>query len=81
MTRCWSIGDRVLVTGLFLDEQRARASVFRLECARPARAQGVFHISSNDYYTGDNYATRLVGDNLVIYTPMDAAPASATNAA
>ena len=28
-------------------------------------------MSSNDYYSSTNYATRLVGDNLVIYTPFD----------
>ena len=26
-------------------------------------------MSSNDYYSSSNYATRLIGDNLVIYTP------------
>lgn len=31
------------------------------------RREGVFLISSEDYYSLDNYATRLVGDNLILY--------------
>jgi hypothetical protein len=47
-------------------------SVFRLDTAsgRLSR-EGVFYISSNDYYSSTNYATRLIGDNLVIYTPFE----------
>jgi hypothetical protein len=31
----------------------------------------VFYLSSDDYYDTANYATRLIGDNLVLYTPVD----------
>ena len=47
-----------------------RIAVFRLDTATGHLArQGVFYMSSNDYYSSSNYATRLIGDNLVIYTP------------
>jgi hypothetical protein len=67
-------GDRVLITGYSYRQRATELSVFRLDTAtgRLAR-QGVFYLSSNDYYDSSNYATRLIGDNLVIYTPFDAA--------
>jgi hypothetical protein len=67
-------GDRVLITGYSYRHRATELSVFRLDVAtgRLAR-QGVFYMSSNDYYDSSNYATRLIGDNLVIYTPFRAA--------
>jgi hypothetical protein len=63
-------GDRILVTGYSYRQRATELSVFRLDVAtgRLGR-EGVFYISSNDYYSSSNYATRLIGDNLVIYTP------------
>ena len=63
-------GDRVLITGYSYRHRATELSVFRLDTAtgRLAR-EGVFYMSSNDYYSSSNYATRLIGDNLVIYTP------------
>ena len=63
-------GDRVLITGYSYAQQATELSVFRLDMAsgRLSR-QGVFYMSSNDYYSSTNYASRLVGDNLVVYTP------------
>jgi hypothetical protein len=65
-------GDRVLITGYSYAQQATELSVFRLDMAtgRLAR-QGVFYMSSNDYYSSTNYASRLVGDNLVVYTPFN----------
>ena len=62
-------GDRVLVTGYSYEQRATELSVFRLDAAGRLSRDGVFYISSNDYYSSSNYATRLVGDNLVIYTP------------
>jgi hypothetical protein len=63
-------GDRILITGYSYAQQASELSVFRLDMAtgRLAR-QGVFYMSSNDYYSATNYASRLVGDKLVVYTP------------
>jgi hypothetical protein len=62
-------GDRVLVTGYSYRREAAEYSVFRLDAGRLA-SLGTFFLRSYDYYSGDNYATRLVGDQLVIYTPV-----------
>jgi len=63
-------GDRVLITGYSYDEEATELTVFRLDSAGRLAREGVFHLSSDDYYSGSNYATRLIGDSLVIYTPL-----------
>jgi len=64
-------GDRILITGYSYEEEASELSVFRLSPEGRLAREGVFHISSNDYYDSNNYATRLVGDRLVIYTPIE----------
>ena len=66
-------GDRILVTGYSYREDATELSVFRLDQAGRLNREGVFYVSSNDYYDSSNYATRLIGDNLVIYTPFSVA--------
>jgi hypothetical protein len=66
-------GDRILITGYSYREESTELSVFRLDTASGRlKREGVFYVSSNDYYSSSNYATRLIGDNLVIYTPFEA---------
>jgi hypothetical protein len=62
-------GRRVLVTGFNYGEQATQFSVFALDEVGRFTAEGTFFLSSQDYYDTDNYATRLVGDKLVIYSP------------
>jgi hypothetical protein len=64
-------GDRVLITGYSYREDATELSVFRLDDAGRLSRDGVFYITSDDYYDTSNYATRLIGDSLVIYTPFD----------
>ncbi|MGZ8313512.1 MAG: beta-propeller domain-containing protein, partial [Allosphingosinicella sp.] len=63
-------GDRVVVTAYSYEQRASEISVFRLDPRGRLSRLGVFYMSSNDYYSADNYATRLVGDSLVVYTPM-----------
>lgn len=63
-------GDRILVTGYSYDEGATEMAVFRLSAAGRLVREGVFRISSNDYYSDNNYATRLVDGNLITYTPL-----------
>jgi hypothetical protein len=63
-------GDRVLITGYSYDEGATEMAVFRLDDAGRLTREGVFRISSNDYYSDSNYATRLIDGNLVTYTPL-----------
>jgi hypothetical protein len=64
-------GDRILVTGYSYRQNATELSVFRLSPQGRLSREGVFYMSSNDYYSSTNYATRLIGDNLVVYTPFN----------
>jgi hypothetical protein len=64
------LGNRVLVTAYSYGERASEISVFRLDEAGRFTREGRFLISSNDYYSTENYATRLVGDRLVFYAPV-----------
>ncbi|MEA3017696.1 MAG: hypothetical protein QOI38_2418 [Sphingomonadales bacterium] len=64
-------GDRVVITAYSYDQEASQISVLRVGEDGRLRDEGTFLISSNDYYDDDNYATRLSGDRLVVYTPYD----------
>jgi hypothetical protein len=63
------LGDRILVTAYNYRERASEITVLRLGPEGRIRREGRYLLSSNDYYSTENYATRLVGDNLVFYAP------------
>ncbi len=62
-------GDRIMVTAYNYREHASEITVIRLSPDGRLTREGRFLLSSNDYYSTDNYATRIVGDNLVFYAP------------
>ncbi|WP_271077718.1 beta-propeller domain-containing protein [Aurantiacibacter sp. MUD61] len=65
-------GDHIIITAYSYYDDASELSVFRLNRENgTVERRGVFLISSEDYYDVDNYATRVIGDQLVIYTPYD----------
>lgn len=63
-------GDQIIVTAYSYEDDASEITVLRLDQETGLiEPRGVFLISSDDYYDVDNYATRLVGDKLVIHTP------------
>ena len=63
-------GNRILVTGYSYRESASEISIFTISESGALARETTYFISSNDYYDVENYATRLVGGNLVIYTPL-----------
>lgn len=63
------LGDRILVTAYNYRERASEITVFRIDPAGRFSREGRFLLSSDDYYSTENYATRLVGDQLVFYAP------------
>lgn len=63
-------GNRVVVTGYSYGEGATEYSVFSISRDGRFTREAVYFLSSNDYYDTENYATRLVNGNLVIYTPL-----------
>jgi hypothetical protein len=63
--------NRILVTGYSYAQSATEISVFSLSEDGHVAREAVYYMSSNDYYDIENYATRLVDDKLVVYTPLD----------
>lgn len=64
-------GDRVIVVGYSYDRGGTEINRFRLDPAGRLRFEDAWHLKSNDYYSSRNYASRLIGNRLIFYTPLD----------
>ncbi len=63
-------GDIALVLGYSNDARATEVNRFRLERGGQIRYLDTFYIRSNDYYSSENYATRLVNGQFVMYLPV-----------
>jgi hypothetical protein len=64
-------GNQVLVTGYSYDSSQSEISIFDIDARGRLKLKSRFFIQSDDYFSGGNYASRLVDGKLVIYTPID----------
>lgn len=69
--------NRIVVAGFNYGEEATEFSVFSIGRDGRFTREGAYFLSSDDYYDTENYATRLVGGALVIYTPLDISEADA----
>lgn len=63
-------GRRILVTGYSYEIDATELTAFSLGADGRLTREGAYYLSSNDYYDSGNYATRIIGGDLVIYTPL-----------
>jgi hypothetical protein len=63
-------GDRVIVIGYSYARGGTEVNRFHLGPDGKLRWQDSYHLRSNDYYSSRNYASRLIGDRLIIYSPL-----------
>jgi hypothetical protein len=63
-------GDRVLVLGFSYESRGTEINRFRLLPDGRLKFEDSYHVKSDDYYSSENYATRLIGETLVLYTPL-----------
>jgi hypothetical protein len=63
-------GDRVVVIGYSYSRGGTEISRFRLDASGQLRFEDAWHLKSNDYYSSRNYASRLIGNRLIFYTPL-----------
>lgn len=63
-------GDTVVVVGY--SYARGGTELVLFDIARDGKLdyRDTYHLRSNDYYSSRNYASRLIGSTLVLYTPM-----------
>jgi len=64
------LGDRVIVVGYSYDRGGTELNRFRLSPNGRLRYEDSYHLKSNDYYSSRNYASRLIGNRLIFYTPL-----------
>ena len=63
-------GDRVVVVGYSYERGGTEINRFHIGDDGRLRFEDSYHLRSNDYYSSSNYASRLIGDTLIFYTPL-----------
>lgn len=63
-------GDRVIVIGYSYSRGGTEINRFRLTPRGNLRFEDAYHLRSNDYYSSRNYASRLIGSRLIVYSPL-----------
>ncbi len=64
--------DWVVVIGYSYERGGTEINRFRLDAMGRFTFVDSHHLLSEDYYSSRNYASRLIGEELVLYTPVDA---------
>jgi hypothetical protein len=65
------VDDTVLVTGYSYETNSSNIALFRIDKQGRFKFLARYFIESDDYYSWENYAGRIVDGKLVIYTPFD----------
>ena len=63
-------GNKLVVTGYNYGDDVTEISIFSISDDGVFDWLSTYEITSDDYFSTDNYATRMVDDHLVIYTPL-----------
>ncbi len=62
-------GNTAVVIGYSYDVEATEIGLFRIGNDGSLRHRKTHFIRSNDYYSSQNYASRLIGNTLILYTP------------
>jgi hypothetical protein len=63
-------GNTVIVIGFSYQRGGTEVGLFDIDRAGRLAHRATYHLRSNDYYSSRNYASRLIGDKLIFYTPL-----------
>ncbi len=63
-------GDTVVVIGYSYQRGGTEIGLFNISPRGQLSYKATYHLRSNDYYSSRNYASRLVGSQLIFYTPL-----------
>jgi len=67
-------GDTVVVIGFSYARGGTEIGLFDIARDGGLKYRATYHLRSNDYYSSRNYASRLIGDKLIFYTPLSLDP-------
>lgn len=62
-------GNTIVVIGYSYGRGGTEINLFDIDRSGGLKYRSTYHLRSNDYYSSRNYASRLIGDKLVFYTP------------
>jgi hypothetical protein len=62
-------GNTIAVIGYSYERGGTEIGLFNIDSQGELRYRSTYHLRSNDYYSSRNYASRLIGNKLVFYTP------------
>ena len=62
--------DTIIVIGFSYQRGGTEVGLFDIDRAGRLAHRATYHLRSNDYYSSRNYASRLIGDKLIFYTPL-----------
>ena len=63
-------GDTIVVIGYSYERGGTELGLFSIDRRGNLAYRATYHLRSNDYYSSRNYASRLVGQTLIFYTPL-----------
>lgn len=61
--------DTIAVIGYSYERGGTEVGLFKIDETGNLSYQSTYHLRSNDYYSSRNYASRLIGNKLIFYTP------------
>jgi hypothetical protein len=67
-------GDTVVVIGYSYARGGTEIGLFDIDGDGHIAYRATYHLRSNDYYSSRNYASRLIGNKLIFYTPLQISP-------
>ncbi|MDO9115055.1 MAG: beta-propeller domain-containing protein [Polaromonas sp.] len=63
-------GNTVAVIGYSYSRGGTELGLFNIDDAGKLSYRATYHVRSSDYYSSRNYASRLIGSELILYTPI-----------
>lgn len=70
-------GNTAVVIGYSYARGGTELGLFEISNGGRIAHKSTYHLRSNDYYSSRNYASRLIGNRLVLYTPLVLSPYAA----
>jgi len=62
--------NTVAVIGYSYERGGTEVGLFRIDSEGKLNYRSTYHLRSNDYYSSRNYASRLIGNKLIFYSPL-----------
>lgn len=66
--------DTIAVIGYSYERGGTEIGLFQIDQDGRLSYRSTYHLRSNDYYSSRNYASRLIGNKLIFYTPLYLSP-------